>query len=88
MNTLVKSSTKVSPTELIHGTSVNHDDHFLATPKLTTSNESHHEHIKELINAQERIIKIAQDNQMEHDLYVIAKKSKNCIAATFGPPRL
>ena len=59
MNTLIKSSTGISPTELFFGTSVNHDEHFLTTPKLTTSNEFHHEHIKESVNAQERIIIIA-----------------------------
>ena len=58
MNTLVKTSTGVSPTELIFGTSVNQDYHFLTTPKMTTSNVSHHEHIKELVNAQERMIKL------------------------------
>ena len=76
MNTLVKKSTGVSPNELIFATSVSHDDHFLTTPELKTSNESHHEHIKELVEAQERIVKIAEENQEEHDIYVTAEKSK------------
>ena len=36
---------------------------------------SHYEHIKELVEAQERMIKIAQENQEEHDIYVIADRS-------------
>ena len=52
---------------------------------MTTSNVSHHEHIKQLVNAQERIIKIAQDNQMEHDIYEIAKRSKNNPQQTHFP---
>ena len=59
MNKSVRTSTKVSLTELIFGTSVNHNDHFLTTPKSKTSKESHHEHIQE---AQERIIMIVQEN--------------------------
>ena len=85
MNTLVKTTTGVSPTELIFGSSVNHDDHFLKTPKSTTSNESHHEHIKSLVEAQERTIKIAQENQEDHGIYVIAEKSKDHSHMTHFP---
>ena len=77
MNTLVNTSTGVSPTELIFGLSVDHDNHFLKTTTSTTNNESHHEHIKSLVEAQERIIKIAQDNQEQQDIYVIAKRAQN-----------
>ena len=76
MNTLVKTGRGISPTELIFATSVDHDDHFLTTPKMSRSDESHHEHIKELVEAQERIIKIVKENQEEHDMYVIAERSK------------
>ena len=76
MNTLVKTSTGVSPNELIFATSANHDNHFWSTPELTTSYKSHHEHTKEFVEAQERIIKIAQENQEEHDIYVITERSK------------
>ena len=47
------------------------------TTTSTTNNESHHEHVKTLVEAQERIIKIAQDNQEQQDIYVIAKRAQN-----------
>ena len=77
MNTLVETSTGVSPTELFFGSSVDHDDQFFKTAISTTSNEPHHEHVKSLVEAQERIIKTAQDNQEQHDIYVIAKRLEN-----------
>ena len=59
----------------IYGSSVNHDDYFLIESNSTTSNDSHHEHIISLVEARERIIKIAQENQQDHDIYVIAERS-------------
>ena len=76
MNTQVQSSTEVSPTEMIFGSSVNHDEHFLTTPGSTTRDEPPHEYIKDLMQIQERTIRIAQD-QEQHDMYVIAKRSQN-----------
>ena len=75
MNTLVKTTTNVSPTELIFGNNVNREAYILT--ESTTTNVSHHEHIKELVEAQERIIKIARENQKEHDIFVIADRSKH-----------
>jgi len=68
MNTLVKTITRVSPNEMIFATSANHETHFLKSPEMTSSNEMHHEHIKQLVKAQGRIIEIAQRNQEEHDI--------------------
>ena len=62
---------------MIFGNSVNHDRHFLTAPGPTKGDESVHEHVKKLMAAQERIIQIAQKNQEEHDIYVIATRSKN-----------
>ena len=58
---------------------------ILKTPKSTTSNESHHEHIKSLVEAQECIIKIAQDNQEQHSIHVIAKRLENNSYTTHFP---
>ena len=66
-------STGVSPTEMIFGNSVNPDRHFLTAPGPTRRDESVHEHVKKLMAAQERIIQVAQKNQEEHDIYVIAE---------------
>ena len=46
---------------------------------------SHYEHIKELVEAQERMIKIAQENQEEHDIFVIAERSKQHSHTTHFP---
>ena len=62
MNTQVKTSTGVSPTEMIFGSSINHNEHFLTPPGSTTRDEPPHEHIKDLMEIQERIIRIARDN--------------------------
>ena len=85
MNKLVKTSTGVAPNELIFATSVNHDDHFLTTSELTISNESHHEHIKELVEVREHIINIVQDNQEEHDIHVVAERSKTYPHKSYFP---
>ena len=77
LNTQIKTSTEVSPTEMIFGNSVNLDRHFLTGSEPTKRDEPVHEHVKELIAAHERIIKIAQKNQEEHDIYVIAERSKS-----------
>ena len=84
LNTQVKTSTGVSPTEMIFGNSVNHDLHFLKAPGSTKRDDPPHEHVKQLIAAQERIIKIAQKNQEDHDIYVIAARStSNSHTTTF-----
>ena len=85
MNTQVKTSTGVSPTEINFGSSVNYDEHFLTTPRSTTRDEPPHEHIKDFMEIQERIIRIAQDNQEQHDIYVIAKRSENNSYTTHFP---
>ena len=81
----MKTITGVSPNELIFATSINLDDNFVTTPEFTSSNESHHEHIKELVEAQEHIIKIAQTNQEEYDIYVIAERPKDYSHASYFP---
>ena len=43
MNTQIKTTTGVSPTELIFGTSVNHDSQFLIKPNNTASEDTHHQ---------------------------------------------
>ena len=85
MNTQVKASIGVSPSELIFGNSVNHDDHFLTAPGPTRRDDPPHEHIKELMDAQERILEIAQRNQEEHDIYVVAERSKSNSQSTTFP---
>ena len=77
MNTQIKTTTGVSPTELIFGSSVNHDSQFLIKPNNTSSEDTNHQHVEELMLAQEKIIKIAQDNQEEHDIHVIATRGGN-----------
>ena len=84
MNTFIKSSIGVSPNELIFGTSINHDDHFLTIPELKDM-QTYHEHIKNLTEIQERILNIAVKNQEEHDLYVIAERSKGSVQTTHFP---
>ena len=85
LNTQIKTSTGVSPTEMIFGNSVNHGRHFLTAPGPTMKDESVHDHVKELMAAQERIIQIAQRNQEEHGIYVIAERSKNNSHTTTFP---
>ena len=85
MNTQVKASIGISPTEMIFGNSVNHDDHFLTVPETTKRDDPPHEHIKELMAAQERILQIARRNQESHDTYVIAERSKDNSQSTTFP---
>lgn len=68
MNTQIKTTTGVSPTELIFGTSVNHDYQFLKTPIDTAPDDTHHQHVTELMLAQGKIMQIAQKKQEEHDI--------------------
>ena len=77
LNTSVKSTTKVTPTELIFGTSVNHDFQFLIKPESAKSDKTHHETINELLIVQEKLIKIARNNQHEHDVYVVSQRSQD-----------
>jgi len=85
LNTQVKTSTGISPTEMIFGNSVNHDLHFLTAPGPTKRDDPPHEHVKQLIAAQERIIRIAQQNQQDHDVYVIATRAKDKTHTTTFP---
>jgi hypothetical protein len=85
LNTQVKTSTGISPTEMIFGNSVNHDLHFLTAPGPTKRDDPPHEHVKQLIAAQERIIRIAQQNQQDHDVYVIATRAKDNTHTTTFP---
>ena len=59
MNTLVKTTTGASPTEMIYGNSINHDHYFLNNETSSSTNETHHEMIKMMIQAQEKIIAIS-----------------------------
>ena len=77
LNTSVKATTKVTPNELIFGTSVNHDFQFLIKPEAAKSDKTHHETINELLLVQEKLIKIARNNQHEHDVYVVAQRSQD-----------
>ena len=45
-------------------------------PSNTLSEETHHQHVEELLLAQEKLIKIAQDNQEVHDIHVIAARAQ------------
>ena len=74
MNTSVKSTIGVAPTEMIYGSSINHD--FLI-PEPANSDKTHHETIDELSLVQEKLIKIAQDTQYEHDVYVVSQRSED-----------
>ena len=65
--------------------SVNHGDHFFTSPDLTTKDESHPEYLKELVHIEERIIKIARENQKEHDIYVIAQISEDYSYTSYFP---
>ena len=79
----MKATTKVTPNELIFGTSVNHDFQFLIKPEAAKSDKTHHETINELLLVQEKLIKIARDNQHEHDVYVVAKITRSTAHNTF-----
>ena len=72
----MKTTTKFTPNELIFGTSVNHDFQFLIKPESAKSDKTHHETINELLIVQEKLIKIARDNQHEHDVYVVSQRSQ------------
>ena len=76
LNTSVKSTTGVAPTELIYGNAINHDFQFLKKPESASSEKTHHEAIDELLLVQEKLIKIAQDTQYEHDVYVVSQRSE------------
>ena len=85
MNTLVKTTTGASPTEMIYGNSINHDHYFLDRETKSSTNESHHDMIKDMIHAQEKIITIAQKNQENHDIHVVATRSKESSTVTHFP---
>jgi len=61
MNTQINSRTKISPTQMIFGNAVNHDSHFLSEPIDNNSEESTNQVMKNLLDIQQKIIKIAQD---------------------------
>ena len=46
-------------------------------PEPAQSDETHHEAINKLLLVQEKLIRIAQDNQHEHDVYVVSQRSKD-----------
>ena len=79
MRMLVKTTTRVSLTELIFRNNVNHDGYALTTPELTIR------HIKELAEDQDRMIMIAQENQEEHKIFMIAERSTQYSHTTHFP---
>ena len=72
MNTQVNLRTKISPTQLIFGNTVNHDSHFLSEPIDNNLDDSATQYMNNLLTIQQRIIKIALDNQEENDTHQIS----------------
>ena len=67
MNTQIKTTTGVSPTELIFGSSVNHDSQFLIKPNNTSSEDTHHQHVEELMLARYTCDSYTSTNELSHD---------------------
>ena len=75
MNTMVKTSTGVSPTELLYGNTIDHDSTFMLKPKEELNIQTTYvEHMANLLKIQEKIIKIAQASQESVDIYNITKR--------------
>ena len=56
------------------GNAINHDSHFLTEPTKENSLQTYHDRIDKLYRAQERLIAIAQKNQLDLDTFHIAKR--------------
>ena len=72
MNTQVNLRTRISPTQLIFGNTVNHDSHFLSEPIDNNLDDSATQYMSNLLTIQQKIIKIALDNQEENDTHQIS----------------
>ena len=77
LNTMIKTSTNVSPTELIYGNAIDHDSTFMFKPvEQTNVNSTHFDYMSNLLRIQEKIITIAQNSQENIDIYNIQKRSQ------------
>ena len=74
INNMVHNSIGISPNQIIFGNSINHDTHFLTKPKGNTMPQNYTEHVKQMLQAQERFLKIAQNNQRSTDLLHLAQR--------------
>ena len=75
INTMIKTSTGVSPTELLYGNTIDHDSTFMLKPKEELNIQTTYvEHMSNLLKIQEKIIKIAQDSQESVDKHNITKR--------------
>ena len=77
INTMIKTSTGVSPTELLYGNTIDHDSTFMLKPKEELNIQTTYvEHMSNLLKIQEKIIKIAQDSQESVDIHNITKRAQ------------
>ena len=74
INTMEHATLKVSPSQIIFGNSLDHDAHFLTKPKHNTNEFKYSEHMENMLQTQERFIKIAQMNQLQDDRLKIARR--------------
>ena len=61
INTMIKTSTGVSPTELLYGNTIDHDSTFMLKPKEKLNIQTTYvEHMSNLLKIQEKVIKIVK----------------------------
>ena len=65
---------EVSPSQMIFGNSIDHDVHFLTSPKDNSMEYKHEDRIKIMLSLWQRLLNIARQNQIEDDRLKIARR--------------
>jgi hypothetical protein len=82
INAQVHKSIGVSPSHIIFGNAINLDRGFLeAKDNISTNNKNYSEHLINLLDAQEYIIKLAQQQQRETDEFHIKQRAPDNVTS-------
>ena len=77
INSQVNIRTNVSPTQLIFGNAINHDEHFLSEPIQNDLDKSAKEYMSNMLQIQQKIMSIAQQTQEMNDTHHIISQENS-----------
>ena len=74
MNTMEHEVLKVSPSQIIFGSSIDHDVHLITQPEHNSSEFNYSSKIQHMLEMQQKFLDIARQNQLQDDRLKLARR--------------
>ena len=74
MNTMEHEVLKVSPSQIIFGSSIDHDVHLITQPEHNSSEFQYSSKIQHMLEMQQKFLNIARHNQLQDDRLKLARR--------------